>query len=229
MYSYDFPTGKMFSPCKSCGELNEMEVYYNLDSRKYPQQKQKLIKNELFKYKCENCGAVYLLTYDMMYHDVENKVIIYFDAMMQHTKKLKSKIRKQKKQLGKDYRFRIVKSASALSEKAIIFEHKYDDKIIELIIGDILAITCNCQKNLDVQEIKLDVSDDEIVIWFLGIDTNTGLNFELPYSVDREQYEINESNTHNIIKLKESLFIDFEWSIEQRKKINKKLKKLMNK
>ena len=53
------------------------------------------------------------------------------DAMMQHTRKIKRKIRKQKKQLGKDYRFRIVKSASSLREKAIIFEHKYDDRIIE--------------------------------------------------------------------------------------------------
>lgn len=229
MYSYDLPTGRMFSPCKFCGEFNETETYYNLDSRKYPQQKRKLIKNELFKYECKKCGAVYLLTYDMMYHDVENKVIIYLDAMMQHTKQIKKNIKKQKKQFGKDYRFRIVKSVSSLREKAIIFEHKYDDKIIELIIGDILAITLNCQKNLDIKEVKLDVSDDEIIIRLLGVDTNTGVDFDLPHTVDREQYIINETNTHNIIKLKESLFIDFEWCIEQRKKINKKLKKLMNK
>ena len=80
-----------------------------------------------------------------------------------------------------------------------------------------------------MKEVKLDVSDDDIIINILGIDTNTGMNFELPHSVNREQYKINEANTHNIIKLKESLFIDFEWCIEQRKKINKKLKKLMNK
>lgn len=229
MYSYDLPIGRIFSECKNCGEFNEMETYYNLDSRKYPQQKRKLIKNELFKYECKKCGAVYLLPYDMMYHDAENKVIIYLDTMMQHTKKIKRKIKKQKKQFGKDYRFRIVKSIGLLNEKAIIFEHKYDDKIIELIIGDILAVTRGCQKNLDMQEIKLDVSDDEITIRILGVDTNTGMNFELPYGVEREQYKINETNTHNIIKLKESLFIDFEWCIEQRKKINKKLKKLMNK
>ena len=229
MYSYDLPTGRMFSPCKFCGEFNETEAYYNLDSGKYPQQKRMLIKNELFKYECKKCGAVYLLPYDMMYHDVENKVIIYLDAMMKHTKQIKKKIKKQKKQFGKDYRFRIVKSASSLREKAIIFEHKYDDKIIELIMGDIIAITSNCQKNLNMKEVKLDVSDDDIIINILGIDTNTGMNFELPHSVNREQYKINEANTHNIIKLKESLFIDFEWCIEQRKKINKKLKKLMNK
>ncbi len=229
MYSYDLPIGRMYSPCKYCGEFNEMETYYNLDSRKHPQQKRKLIKNELFKYECKKCGAVYLLAYDMMYHDAENKVIIYLDAMMKHTKKIKRKIRKQKKQLGKDYRFRIVKSASSLSEKAIIFEHKYDDRIIELIMGDIIAITSNCQENLDMKEIKLDVSDDEITINILGIDTNTGMYFELPHCVDREQYKINEANTHNIIKLKETLFVDFEWCIEQRKKMNKKLKKLMNK
>ena len=104
-----------------------------------------------------------------------------------------------------------------------------NDKIIELIMGDIIAITSNCQKNLNMKEVKLDVSDDDIIINILGIDTNTGMNFELPHSVNREQYKINEANTHNIIKLKESLFIDFEWCIEQRKKINKKLKKLMNK
>lgn len=229
MNYYDLPICRMMSPCKFCGEFHEMETYYNLDSSKNPEQKRKLIKNELFKYECKKCGAVYLLTYDMMYHDVENKVIIYLDAMMQHTKQIKKKIRKQKKQLGKDYRFRIVKSASSLNEKAIIFEHKYDDRIIELIMGDIIAITSNCQKNLDMKEVKLDVSDDEIIIRILGIDTNTGMNFELPHSVDREQYEINEANTHNIIKLKESLFVDFEWCIKQRKKINKKLKRIMNK
>lgn len=229
MNYYDIPICRMMSPCEFCGEFNEMETYYNLDSRKYPEQKRKLIKNELFKYECKKCGAVYLLTYDMMYHDVENKVIIYLDAMMQHTKQIKKKIRKQKKQLGKDYRFRIVKSASALSEKAIIFEHKYDDKIIELIMGDIIAVTSNCQKNLDMQEVKLNISDDEIIINILGVDTNTGMNFELPHTIDCEQYKINETNTHNIIKLKESLFVYFEWCIKQRKKINKKLKRIMNK
>lgn len=219
----------MVSPCKFCGEFNEMETYYNLDSRKYPEQKRKLIKNELFKYECKRCGAVYLLTYDMIYHDVENKVIIYLDSMMQHTKQIKKKIRKQKKQLGKDYRFRIVKSASALCEKAIIFEHKYDDRIIELIMGDIVAVTSICQKNLDMKEVKLNISDDEIIINILGIDTKTGMNFELPHSIDYQQYKINEAKTHNIIKLKNSLFVDFEWCIKQRKKINKKLKRVMNK
>lgn len=226
---YNLPICRMMSPCKACGEFNEMEIYYNLDSSKNPEQKRKLIKNELFKYECKKCGAVYLLTYDMMYHDVENKVIIYLDAMMQHTKQIKKKIRKQKKQLGKDYRFRIVKSVSALSEKAIIFEHKYDDRIIELIMGDIVAVTGNCQKNLDMKEVKLNISDDEIIINILGVDTNTGMNFELPHTIDREQYKINETNTHNIIKLNESLFVDFEWCIKQRKKINKKLKRIMNK
>ena len=84
-------------------------------------------------------------------------------------------------------------------------------------------------KNLDIKEVKLDVSDDEIIIRLLGIDINTGMEFDWPHSVDREQYIINETNTHNMIKLKESLFIDFEWCIKQRKKINKKLQKLMNK
>ena len=72
-------------------------------------------------------------------------------------------LQKTKKQLGKDYRFRIVKSASSLSEKAIIFEHKYDDKIIELIMGDIIAVTSMCEKNLDMKEVKLNINNQDIL------------------------------------------------------------------
>lgn len=226
MFNYDIPIGQMITPCKCCGEFNEMRVWTNLNSRQNPEQRRMLIDNELFKYECKKCGAVYLLTYEMMYHDEENKVIIYLDPMMKHTKAIKKKIRKQKKEFGKDYRFRIVKSASDLREKAIIFKHKYDDRIIELVIGEIIAVTDYCEKNLDIQEYKLDVSDEEIIIRLLGVDKNTGEAFELPNGMDFETYKINEARAHSTIKLKEDLVIDFEWCIKQREKIKKKLEKM---
>ena len=229
MYNYDNSIGEIMAPCKRCGEFNKMKAWYNLDTSKYPDAKRKLIKKELFKYKCEKCGAVYLLCYEMMYHDAENKVIIYLDPMTQYTKQIKKKIKKQKKELGKDYRFRIVKTASELQEKAVFFEHKYDDKVIEMMVGEFVVNTHYCNKNLIVDEVKFCVRDDSFEATLLCTDINTNEKVEKSNCMDYTNYKINERNTYMLFKLKESLFIDSNWCAEQRKRNKKRLERKVRK
>ena len=227
MYNYDYTKGTLTFPCKFCGEFNKMEVWYNLDSRKYPEQKQRVLNKEFFLVECQKCKHKYHLAYEMMYHDVDNKVIIYLDPMMQYTKQIMKKIRQQKKELGKDYRFRIVKSVNDIYEKASFFEYKYDDRIVELIVGEIVANTSYSEKNLNIERVVINATADLLEINLLGVDTNTGEEFDLPFGMDKDLYRTNALNTYAIMKLKESLIVDFEWCIEQRKKMKKKLEKII--
>ena len=229
MYNYDSNKGEIIAPCKHCGEYNEMKAWYNLDSSKYPEQKRQLLKKELFLYKCEKCDAVYMLAYEMMYHDAENKVIIYVDPMSKYTKQIKKKIKKQKKEFGKDYRFRIVKSASALQEKAALFEHKYDDRVIELLVGELVINTSCCNENLIVDEVRFFVGADDFEAVLFCTDCKTGEKVEMPNSMDYATYKINERNTYMLMKIKDSLFIDFDWCVEQRKRNKKRIERKLRK
>ena len=228
MYNYDNIIGNIIAPCKCCGEINEIKAWYNLNSKKDPIAKRKLIKNELFKYECKKCGTKYLLGYEMMYHDVENKVIIYLDPMMQYTKQIKKKIKKQKKELGKDYRFRIVKNISSLREKAVFFEHKYDDKVIEMMVGELIVNTNYSNKDITLERVDFNVDDAGLEVILSGVDKNNK-EIEIPNYVDYNTYKVNERNTYLLFKLKESLFIDFDWCIEQRKKNKKRIERKMRK
>ena len=72
------------------------------------------------------------------------------------------------------------------------------------------------------------VDDDGLEVILSGVDKDNN-EIEIPNYVDYNTYKVNERNTYLLFKLKESLFIDFDWCIEQRKKNKKRIERKMRK
>ena len=204
--------GTMTLPCKRCGKFNTMNTWYNLNSKNNKKQKKLLLKGELFKYKCEKCKNIILVGYEMMYHDVKNKVIIYLDQQSQYTEQIKHKIDLQRKELGGEYRFRIVNSVKKLQEKANIFEFGFDDRIIELIKLEATMQLCNSMPQLRVDNILFEYKHRKIIFNVFGFDVERDSEFSFPFTMDKDEYNFNKKIIHSKTILSDSLIVNDRWA-----------------
>ena len=111
-----------------------------------------------------------------------------------------------------------------MREKAVFFEHKYDDKVIEMMVGELIVNTNYSNKDITLERVDFNVDDAGLEVILSGVDKNNK-EIEIPNYVDYNTYKVNERNTYLLFKLKESLFIDFDWCIEQRKKNKKRIER----
>ena len=212
MYNYDMTKGTMTLPCKRCGEFNTINTWYNLNGKNNKKQKKLLLNGELFKYKCKRCKNIILVSYGMMYHDVKNKVIVYLDPQLQYTEEIKHKIDLQRKELGSDYRFRIVNSVKKLQEKANIFEFGFDDRILELIKLEAVLYLKEKSPQLRVNTILFEYKHKKIIFNVFGFDLERDSEFSFPFTMTINEYNFNEKIIHNKIILKEALIVDSQWA-----------------
>ena len=119
--------------CPKCSRVQAHTIYEQISAFNVPELRNKVLKNELFRFTCENCGHELTLLYPSLYHDAINGFMVYLipeqdqerigeielDAIMNEYLELKTT--------------RIVRIPNQLAEKIIIFENKLDDRLVELV------------------------------------------------------------------------------------------------
>ena len=128
--------------CKDCSCEFDITVYESVNGAFDVQAEEKLLKGELFTHICPNCNNVISLSYPMLYHNMDHRFMIHIcpaeddvQECIDNIKSAQKQIDKQfpEKRMEKPYTFRIVPDENALREKAAIFSHGLDDRIIELL------------------------------------------------------------------------------------------------
>ncbi|MBR4949998.1 MAG: CpXC domain-containing protein [Clostridia bacterium] len=115
--------------CPKCNFSQTKNIYKSINASTDGEIKDLILNRELFTFTCDNCDHKALIDYDFLYHDPENKVMIYF--LKDYDEKEDNLYRNIPKP-SEDYKMRIVKSASDLIEKIKIFDMGFDDRVIEL-------------------------------------------------------------------------------------------------
>ena len=121
--------------CPECGQTQDFIVWHSLNGDIDPDAKQRLLDGTLFRFECSNCGHESNVNYGMLYHDMTNQVMVYF-VDEESVEKTLATMNEAEKKIGLEipgYRKRIVTDQNALREKAIIFDQKLDDRVIEII------------------------------------------------------------------------------------------------
>ena len=98
--------------CPKCHEAFEIKGYETINASLDEELKAKLIKTELFKHTCPECGEAFSEPYSLKYQDMEKE---YMEEVLE---------------MFPNYRIRIVKDVMDLLEKIHIFESNLNDKII---------------------------------------------------------------------------------------------------
>ena len=124
--------------------------------------KEKVLNQSIFLYTCPNCGETFRLNYPMLYHQMEDLVMIYLVPESEVAKTYEmfygenalADFRTEK------YLNRIVTSANQLIEKIQIFDAGKDDRVMELV--KLLATDSILKNNPDIEfdELRFAVDND---------------------------------------------------------------------
>lgn len=118
--------------CKHCGKEHIIDIYKSINAASDPELKAEVISGGLFLWECPECGTSNLVTYESLYHDPDQKFMVWMLPFGEPEGPEKDAIMNQTRAMG-DYRLRIVTNAGDLMEKVIIFEAGLDDRCIELV------------------------------------------------------------------------------------------------
>jgi DNA-directed RNA polymerase subunit RPC12/RpoP len=121
--------------CPSCGTEQDFEVWDSVNGSQDPDLKEQLKKGELTRLVCENCSSSVVVNFDILYHDMEQKIMVllrYPDEngdIPDFDDSANGLIRA----MGDDYVLRSVYSFPDLLEKIRIFDDGLDDVTIEIL------------------------------------------------------------------------------------------------
>ena len=154
--------------CPNCGQKSEIITWDSLNSELNPKAKMQLLNGSLFSFKCKNCEFESILRYNMLYHDMRNKVMVYLVAPNEIEKAIKSINETESSMLVKleGYTKRVVCEQNALREKAIIFDNGLDDRVVEIIK---LLYLLNIQKQFpedDITAVYMMIENGEMWLEF---------------------------------------------------------------
>lgn len=118
--------------CQKCGKQHRVDIYKSINTQTDPDLKAMVLSGELFLWNCPDCGTGNLVAYDCLYHDPEEKFMVWMLPFSEPEGPEKDAIMRQAKAMG-DYRLRIVSNAGDLMEKVMIFDAGLNDRCIELV------------------------------------------------------------------------------------------------
>ncbi|SFE29057.1 CpXC protein [Peptostreptococcaceae bacterium pGA-8] len=197
--------------CPECGQEQDFIVWHSLNGDLNPEAKQQLLDGKLFHFECSNCGHRSNVDYGMLYHDMTNQVMVYF-ADEDSVAETLTTMNDTENKIGipmPEYRKRVVTDQNALREKAIIFNQKLDDRVIEIIK---LIYYSNASKQVpdaNINAVYFLVADGKYILQFIG---EKSLSAEVPV----EMYEKIKSDFAERLEKagdKDAL-VDLHWASE---------------
>ena len=168
--------------CPVCGKSGEFKIWDNLNTDLDKEAQQQLLDGKLFLFECEKCGNSTHVFYPCLYNDVENKVMIHLveekevSSTVQTLKLTEQRMKEINlenlsfKLPGMDlsYRKRIVTNEDSLREKAIIFNHGLDDRVIEIIKLLYYIKACEDHPNLHINDVYFFIENNQYKLQFIG-------------------------------------------------------------
>lgn len=166
--------------CPVCGTTGEFEMWTSLNTQLNPEKKEQLLSGALFQYICPHCGKSFNIDYPMLYHQMEDQIMIYYVVQEEDIQMVEEQFRGEfgdveteiTKVLKEDmnlYLYRIVGSQRELMEKIRIFDAGKDDRIVELvkrIISDAVA-----DKNPEQGDVNLYYLEEEGESLFVAVNS----------------------------------------------------------
>lgn len=195
--------------CPKCGKMHILPKYSMINVTEKPEYKEKLLKNQLFLFECEECGLKAPLTYDCIYIDRKKKLVIAMS--LEEPAEWKSMIEELSKQNG--YQKRIVDNINDMKEKILIADNLMDDRIVEMSKVMLLKQLENEMKDDVLQNVLFDYSGNEkfFVVFF----EKKGVG-RVPFTIDF--YRGVEQNYQSKLKshtTSDFLKVDMEWAGNQ--------------
>lgn len=120
---------RMFT-CPKCSKEYEVSTWDSINVQLDPDLLETLYHNEIFKFECPHCHEVYQIAYPCLYHNPEQKFIVWLvDEKISEDLKKNPLVPYEAKG---NYTYRYCKKIMEFVEKIRILEDGLDDRIIEM-------------------------------------------------------------------------------------------------
>ena len=156
--------------CPACGHTQDFTIWLSLNADLDPDAKLRLMGGSLFDFECGRCGHRTNVNYNILYHDMTNRVMVnYVDEAS--VEKALAQMEEAERMYGgamAGYRRRIVTDQNALREKAIIFDMGLDDRVIEIIKLFLLSNAREQAPDANIEMMYFRTEDGRYVMDFIG-------------------------------------------------------------
>lgn len=121
--------------CPTCGHQQPFEVWDSLNASNNPELKEKLMHGDLTTMVCEECQAAVFVKFDMIYHDLDEKLMILLRYPDENgdVPEFDPESLGLVKAMGDEYILRSVYNFPDLLEKIRIFDDGFDDVTLEIL------------------------------------------------------------------------------------------------
>ena len=123
---------RSLATCSSCKAKQEIDVYKSINAVTDPELKARVLSGEAFLWECPQCGKSNLSSFECLYHDPQQKFMVWLLPFGEPEGPEKDAIMRQTRAMG-DYRLRIVENPGELIEKVLIFDAGLSDRCMELV------------------------------------------------------------------------------------------------
>ena len=117
--------------CPHCSAVVKTQMSPQINPQENPELRKCVLSETLFEWKCPNCGYEAEMMYPCLYHDKNNKFMVYISP--NGANKLQSLNMEETYPRLNGVTKRVVTSVKQLKEKIVIFENGLNDIAIELV------------------------------------------------------------------------------------------------
>jgi hypothetical protein len=119
--------------CPRCRHGQEFTVWHSVNVSQDPELKPRVLDRSLTTFTCENCGGTASIEQDLLYHDMDRRLMILRRSGGDNPEELTDKSFGLLNTLsGNAYAFRLVGTMNELVEKILIWEDNLDDRSVEV-------------------------------------------------------------------------------------------------
>jgi hypothetical protein len=120
--------------CPNCGHHQNATMWASVNVTQNPELRNRILERDLTAFHCEECAYSAELAYDMLYHDMERRLLVWLVPNGEMPDDDASGVFGKLGDLGGNpYRLRIVDSMNGLIEKVRTEEAGLDDRVVEVL------------------------------------------------------------------------------------------------
>ena len=202
--------------CPECMQEGDIQIWSSINTMLDPEMKEKVRTGEAFMWECPHCGYKVPVVYATLYHQMEDKIMIYFveDKVeaVEMIKRLSGEGEDDFDILGAfyeaDYTIRVVDSIGKFREKLKIFDEKLDDRVMELTKAFLRYKLLLSDPGVKIKEFLFDTTADGTKLFSLLLDDGNRASIDY----EEDLYDSVKSNFKEIIDTDENFIIDSEWA-----------------
>lgn len=208
--------------CPDCGMEGEFVIWQSINTQLDPQAKTDLLSGQLFAYTCPHCKSVHNIYYDLLYHQMENELMIHYASSDENVAEAIETFEEMASgdlipgisSMGMNYTFRVVYSQNQLREKAYIFDMGLDDRAVELMKVMIVTKLSETNSDVEIEEMFLEITENQPERFAIRLSNgnwgSTGFSQEMYNAIKNEMIDPEDDGKREYI-------VNMHWAIEKLK------------